>query len=938
MKLKTWSLLLLLCPPLVSAAPTLVKQVERAQDGLVIPYQEYQLDNGLTLLLNTDQSDPVVHVEMTYHVGSAREEPEQTGFAHFFEHMMFQGSKHVGDQEHFRLINEAGGTMNGSTNRDRTNYYQTVPANHLEKVLWLEADRMGFLLEAVSQHKFEIQRDTVKNERSQRIDNQPYGLVGERMGELLYPRDHPYSWQPIGYVEDLDRVNVEHLKAFFKRWYGPNNATLVISGDFDTEQTLAWVEKYFGSIPAGPEVKSATPQPAQLDDSRYQTLVDSRIRMPMLYVSYPTVWLGHKDEAALDVLANVLGGGKSSLLYQELVETGKAVSAGANHYCAELACTLSVWAYSNPSEGGALTPLKTEVDRIVAELAQRGINDSDVQKAVTELRANLILGLDSTQGKARQLALGKVLKDDPLFSINAWRALATTTPSQVSNVYQQYLQDKPAAILSVVPTDKTDWQAAEPNYITPARELPSDDEKIVANLPERQIQDDFDRSIMPNAGAPVTIKVPPLWQDSLGNNIQLQGIVNDEIPAVSIIVALPGGQRSEQPENIGVASLTAAMMNQGTERLTSGEFSEALEKLGASVSVSQGFYTNVMKITTLTETLTPTLELVEELLFTPGFREQDFKKVKTRTLESMAQSRHQPSWLAQQAFRQLMYGQTRMGLPDEGQAEQVADITLEQVRAYYKQYYNPANGHVLIAGDISAAQAKKDFAFLTQWQEDAPKVPAVEVQPQPAKPGIYIVDMPDAVQSVLRVGQRALPRDATGSFFYANLMNFNLGGNFNSRINQNLREDKGYTYGAHSYFTGNRDAGVFLVATDVRADVTSEAIENILHEFTQLQKQGPTAKELAYLRSSYSQQDALAYETLSNKAGFLLQLAMMELSPDYLAQQQEIVSKVDAGTLTKLAQQWLDPSDMVIVVVGDKAKLEKSLSKLHLPLYDFTLE
>lgn len=935
--MKFWSLLLLLSPMLASAAPKLLQQVDAAADGLVIPYQMYQLDNGLTVLLNSDKSDPLVHVEMTYHVGSAREEPEQTGFAHFFEHMMFQGSKHVGDQEHFRLINEAGGTMNGTTNQDRTNYYETVPANHLEKVLWLEADRMGFLLEAVSQRKFEIQRDTVKNERGQRIDNQPYGLVGERMGELLYPRDHPYSWQPIGYVEDLDRVNVEHLKAFFTRWYGPNNATLVISGDFDNDQTLSWVEKYFGPIPKGPEVSSAKPQPAKLDGDRYQTLVDTRIRMPMLYLSYPTVWLGNKDEAALDVLANVLGGGKSSLLYQELVETGKAVSAGAGHYCGELACTLTIWAYSNPSKDGSLAPLKADIDRIISELGERGIKTADVDKAVTELRANLILGLDSTQGKARQLALGKVLKDDPLYAINAWRQLEKTTPKQVSAVYEQYLHQQPKATLSVVPSEHTDWQAAKPNYETPERILPDGTQKV-ADIAQRQVKDDFDRSKMPAVGEPVTIKVPELWQAKLGDNIQLQGIMNDEIPAVSIILALPGGQQTENPEQVGVASLTADMMNQGTKNLSSGEFSEALERLGASVSVSHGFYTNLINITTMTETLPQTLALVEELLLNPGFREQDFEKVKTQTLEGMAQSRHQPSWLAQQAFRQLMYGKTRMGLPDEGQAERVANITLAQVRDYYQRYYNPANGHVLVAGDLSAKQAEQDFAFLTKWQGKAAEIGAVAVQPQPAKPGIYIVDVPGAVQSVLRVGRRALPQDATGPFFYASLMNFNLGGNFNSRINLNLREDKGFTYGANSYFTGNRDAGVFLVASDVRGDVTAAALTNILQEFEQFADKGPSDKELAYLRSSYSQQDALAYETLGDKAGFLLQLAMMKLSPDYLAKQQQIVAKVSQEKLTEIAKQWLDPKEMVIVVVGDKAKLEKSLNGLHLPIQDFTIE
>ncbi|MBL1376832.1 M16 family metallopeptidase [Zobellella iuensis] len=934
--MKYWSLLLLLCPLLAPAAPVLVAEADKGQDELVIPYRMYRLDNGLTIILNPDQSDPLVHVEMTYHVGSAREEADQTGFAHFFEHMMFQGSKHVGDQEHFRLINEAGGSMNGTTNQDRTNYFQTVPANHLEKVLWLEADRMGFLLEAVSQRKFEIQRDTVKNERAQRVDNQPYGLVGERMGELLYPRDHPYSWQPIGYVEDLDRVDVNDLKAFFLRWYGPNNATLVISGDFEPEQALGWIEKYFGPIPTGPAVERDHPRPARLEHSRHQTLEDARIRLPMLYLAYPTVYLGHEDEAALDVLANVLGGGKSSLLYQQLVETGQAVSTGASHYCAELACTLSIWAYANPSRDGSLAPLKREIDRIIAAIAERGINADDVSKAVTQLRAELILGLDSAEGKARQLSLGQVLKDDPLYVINAWRQLAETTPVDVAAVYGQYLQSRPSATLSVVPKGKTEWQAAEPDYSIPERRLA--ERAHIDELPLREVVDNFDRSRMPEAGEPVQVQVPPLWRHTLGENIRLLGTVNDEIPAVSVILALPGGQRAESEGELGLASLTAAMMNQGTARLNNGDFSEALERLGASVNVRSGFYTSLIEVTSLTEKLPQTLALVEELLFSPGLRASDFEQVKARVLESMAQSRHQPSWLAQHGFRKLMYGETRMGFPDDGLPEAVAALTLEQVRDYYERFYNPANGHVIVAGDLEPQQAREAFAFLTRWQGAAPEVPQVQILPQPAEAGVYVVDVPGSLQSALRIGRRALPLDATGPFFHANLMNFNLGGNFNSRINQNLREDKGFTYGAHSYFTGNRDAGVFVVATDVRGDVTVPAIENILAEFRQFKADGPSSEELSYLRSSYSQQDALSYETLGKKAGFLLQLAMMELSPDYLSEQQSIVSGIDAGELTEVAGQWLSLKDMVIVVVGDKAKLEKSLAQLNLPVHDLTID
>jgi zinc protease len=285
----------------------LIEQVDAKPGEIVIPYKKYQLDNGLTLILHEDHSDPLVHVDVTYHVGSAREEIGKSGFAHFFEHMMFQGSEHVADEQHFKIVTEAGGTLNGTTNTDRTNYFETVPANQLEKMLWLEADRMGFLLDAVTQEKFEVQRETVKNERGQRVDNRPYGRLNERVSQALYPVGHPYSWPVIGYMEDLNRVNVNDLKAFFLRWYGPNNATLTIGGDIDTAKTLAMVKKYFGSIPRGPAVDMPKKQPATLSEDRYISMEDN-VHLPLLYISFPTVSGRHADEAPLDVLSNILGG------------------------------------------------------------------------------------------------------------------------------------------------------------------------------------------------------------------------------------------------------------------------------------------------------------------------------------------------------------------------------------------------------------------------------------------------------------------------------------------------------------------------------------------------------------------------------------------------------------------------------------------------------
>src|SRR5687768_2235386 len=321
---------LLLIASLISAQTKLIEKVEQKGGEVVIPYQKYVLSNGLTLIIHEDHSDPVVHVDVTYHVGSAREEIGKSGFAHFFEHMMFQGSDNVGDEQHFKIVTESGGTLNGSTNRDRTNYYQTVPSNQLEKMLWLEADRMGFLLDAVTQRKFEIQRETVKNERGQNYENRPYGLVGEVIAKNLYPYGHPYSWLTIGYIEDLNRVNVNDLKNFFLRWYGPNNATVTIGGDVKSGDVVKLVEKYFGSIPRGPEVKPVVLDPVRIEKDRYVSYVDNFAKTPQLSFTYPTVPIYSKEMAALACLAQVLGQGNNSILYQELVKKQIALQASAN--------------------------------------------------------------------------------------------------------------------------------------------------------------------------------------------------------------------------------------------------------------------------------------------------------------------------------------------------------------------------------------------------------------------------------------------------------------------------------------------------------------------------------------------------------------------------------------------------------------------------------
>ncbi len=436
--------------PVLPEGFMLVDEFKGDDSGISIPYTKYRLDNGLTVILHEDHSDPLVHVDVTYHVGANREEVGRSGFAHFFEHMMFQGSENVGDDEHFKIISNAGGTMNGSTNSDRTNYFETLPVNQLETALWLEADRMGLLLDAVTQEKFEIQRETVKNERGQSYDNQPYGRVFETLNKAMYPEGHPYSWPVIGWMEDLNRADVTDLKRFFLRWYGPNNAALTIGGDIDPMETLRLVKQYFGPIPAGPGVENLLKQPAKLDADRYITLEDN-IHLPAIALLVPTSYLAHEDEAALDAAAQIMGQGKASLLYQRLVQTGRAVQAFVQHSCRELACEFYFIVIQNPSSGETLAEMETAIRETIAEFAEREVSEDDLQKFKAQFESRRVFGLQSVGGKVSTLAAFQTYQGSPVGIGAEIERYLGVQAEDVKRVFNQYIQGKPAVILSKSP-------------------------------------------------------------------------------------------------------------------------------------------------------------------------------------------------------------------------------------------------------------------------------------------------------------------------------------------------------------------------------------------------------------------------------------------------------------------------------------------------------
>lgn len=909
----------------------MVEKGKQTQPGeFSIPYTKYRLDNGLTVILHEDKSDPLVHVDVTYHVGSAREELGKSGFAHFFEHMMFQGSKNVADEEHFKIITEAGGDMNGTTNTDRTNYYQTVPANQLEKVLWLEADRMGFLLDAVTQEKFEVQRETVKNERGQNYDNQPYGLRSEKNGEALYPQGHPYSWSTIGYIEDLNRVSVDDLKAFFARWYGPNNAMLTIGGDIDTLKTLTWVNKYFGTIPRGPAVEPAKKVPVELAEDRYVTHED-RIHLPLLQLTYPTVHIRHPDEAPLDVLSDILGGGKTSLFYKNLVKDNFAVQAFVYHPCRELACEFQLVALANPSNTANLADLQKKVEATLTEFEERGVNQDDLARTKASINASSIFGLQSVAGKVTTLASNQYLNGQPdmvQYDLDRYNAV---TAEDVMRVYNKYVKGNAKVVLSIVPKGQGQLVAKPANFAMPKREI--DTINVSEPVVAPNIVDNFDRSVKPVAGPNPSISVPSFTRQAFENGLTMLAHKTSETPTVNMVLSLEGGPLLDTLDKAGLAALTATMMNESTLAMSNEDMANQLALLGSQISFSAGGRTTQIRVNTLLENLEPTLALLKTKLFQPAFLEQDFERIKQSLSQQLEQQKKNPSALASKVVNKLLYGEDNIiSLPSSGTIETLRNIQLDDVKAFYETYYSPSKANLVVVGDIDEKNISEKLSFLTQWPTKTYQIPEYKTFPEYEKSVIYLVNKPDSAQSVVRLFERALPYDATGEHFKSKLMNFPLGGMFNSRINLNLREDKGYTYGASSRFIGGKTLGRFQAGADLKKDNTGDGIKEILKEIKNFRENGMTQAELLSMRSAYTQSEALNYETPFNKATFLNHLLTYELTSSYREEQTDIINSITAQELNLLAKKLLDTNDMQIVVVGDAKQVKSQLESFGLDI------
>jgi zinc protease len=910
------------------AQTKLIEKVTQKGSEIIIPYEKYVLPNGLTVVVHEDHSDPVVRVDVTYHVGSAREEIGKSGFAHFFEHMMFQGSDNVGDEQHFKIVTESGGTLNGSTNTDRTNYYETVPNNQLEKMLWLEADRMGFLLDAVTQKKFEIQRETVKNERGQNYDNRPYGLVTQMINKNLYPYGHPYSWLTIGYLEDLNRVNVNDLKNFFLRWYGPNNATLTIGGDVKPADALKLVEKYFGSIPKGPDVQNMKLPAPVITENRYVTLVDNYARLPQLVITYPTVPTFHADEPALDCLAEILGQGKNSIFYQEIVKNQKALNAFAFSNGSELAGIMRLGLV--PAPGTSLADSKKLIDEALVAFDKRGVTDEDIEKFKGAFEAQYINGLQSVAGKVSQLAYYQTFTNNPNQIGNELARYSKVTKEDVQRVYEKYIKGKAAVILSVVTKGQEtnivaaeNYKIDESNYKAPSYGY--------EGLTYNKAKDSFDRSKLPGNGANPVVQVPAFWKKNLENGIKTIGTQSTELPVVTISFSIPGGHilQARDTSKIGLARMFAAMMNEDTKNYTGEQMQAELQKIGSSVSVSSSFDEITFRIQTLKKHLDKTLSLFEERLLNPSFSQSAFDRIQKQSIEGFKQSKSQPAAIASNVFDMMNYGTSILGLSPAGTEYTVKNLKLKDVEDYYANNMTSKNARLVVVGDVTEKEILGKLDFLKKLPTKEIKLPSIPATPAVDKTRVYLVDVPKAAQTEFRVGSvTGLKYDATGEFYRASLANYALGGAFNSRINLNLREDKGWTYGARSGFSGDQYSGTFTFSSGIRANATDSALVEVMKELNDYSKKGITDDEIKFMKSALGQRDALLYETGFQKAGFIGRILEYDLPANYVDTQNKILANITKKEIDQVASKWIKPATSNILLVGDKVKILPGLEKL----------
>jgi zinc protease len=899
-----------------------------------IDFEKYTLENGLDVILHTDNSDPIVSVAIHYHVGSNREKPGKTGFAHLFEHMMFQESENVPQDQFFKKIQAAGGTLNGGTGNDGTVYYEIVPKNALELALWMESDRMGYLINTVTQSAFVNQQNVVQNEKRQRVDNQPYGHNGYVIAKNLYPEGHPYNWSIIGEMEDLFNATVEDVKEFHAAFYGPSNATLVVAGDIDIEETRELVSKYFGEIPGETIVEDMDPMLVTLDETKKLFHEDNFATTPQLTMVWPTVEQFSKEAYALSFLGELLSQGKKAPMYRVLVKDKKLTSrASAYNLALELAGSFRV--SINANAGVSLAEVEQAVFESLQLFEEEGIKESDLERIKAGMETQFYNSISSILGKGFQMARYNEYAGSPSFIEQDIANIQAVTIEDVQGVYEKYIKDKPYVATSFVPKGSLDLMAENSVKANVVEESIADatevtlDEEIAEEVIEKT-PSSFDRSVEPEPGPDPVVVPPEVWTNELANGIKVYGIEYDELPLVNYSLVMKGGHMLDKPELSGTAYLVAELMTEGTANKTPEELEEAIDMLGANIGVYGGEQSISINVNTLARNFESTIALVEEILFEPRWDEEQFELAKSRIINSHKRNQANPNYLSFTRFYELTFGKGNiMAIPDNGTVETIEAITLDDLKAFYEANFSPSLASIHVVGDVLPSEVKKAFAGIeTKWEAKDVLMPEIDIPANPESSAIYFVDVPGAKQSVIRIGNLALTR-IHPDYDAVQTMNYKLGGSFSGNVNLILREEKGYTYGARTNFSGNNLYGTFNANSSVRSSATLESIE-IFSEEMRKYKEGISEEDLDFTKDALLKSNARQFETLYALLGMLETISEYDLPFDYITKQQEVTRSMTLEEHRELAQKYIDPDRMYYLVVGDAATQLEPLKSLGL--------
>ena len=875
-----------------------------AQEIPDIPFDEFYLDNGLRVIVHEDRKAPIVAVTIWYHVGSKNEVPGKTGFAHLFEHLMFNGTENYND-EYFGPFEEVGATsMNGTTDFDRTNYFQTVPSSAIDLALWMESDRMGHLLGAVDQAKLDEQRGVVQNEKRQG-ENQPYGRVFATLLENMFPEGHPYSWPVIGSMEDLDAATLEDVHTWFETYYGPNNATLVLAGDIDVETAREKAQQYFGDIPAGPPLAKRDNWTVGALDARRVEMQD-RVPQARIYKAWRGPAWADDDSTLLQLADYVLTSGKTSRLYNRLVyEDQIASDVGAFALDQEISGSYIVLASALP--GQDLATVEQAIDEELERFRQDGPTQAELDRVRTELLASFIRGIEQVGGfggKSNILATNAVYGGRPDYYRHSLEVLNAATPEDVRAAFNRWVTG-PAVALEVHPFDGSLSAAAEGADRSNGPPVP----------------DSF-----PSAS------FPEMSRATLSNGLKLIVAERHAVPIVQLSLQLDAGFAADQFGKQGGASLAMAMLDEGTRSRNALEISDELAGLGATLGTGSNLDTSSVRMSTLRETLDEALEIYADVILNPSFPDNELERLRQLQLTDIQQEKVTPQSMALRVFPRFLFGDEHAygsGMTGTGTEQSVAEMTRRDLMNFHSTWFKPNNATLIVTGDITLAEIQPRLEELFEdWDAgDTPDKSLPLVAP-PSGPRVLLMDRPGSEQSYIIAGQLLDPMDPATEFSIE-AMNDILGGSFTSRINMNLREDKAWSYGARSAIVNTQAQRLFLVLAPVQSDQTGPSMAEILAEVN-----GYVGAEPASLQEveTTKKRNTLTlpgrWETAGAVARDIAEIVRFGLPDDYWDRYVDGVAGVDTDGVIAAARETLTPDDLTWIVVGDVAQIRPQIESL----------